>query len=378
MYVGRFPSHIIPIQNISLDPVTLIATLTTASPHNRIMRNTVNVFNVVIGGSTQNEYNNSYEILSILSPTQLTYRMTSNPGSPDFGSAFVGAVFQALSADGGTGTIVEGNRVYNARVGGPYHDTFSTKDIVIRNNHYYSVVAGPYQNMGSVSINFNTGQLRFSITAMTRGGPDNQTATFTTPLPHGFVGGEPVQIKGANEAQYNGTFAVATVLSPTQFTYRMDSAPATDATGTSFTYGALWQTGRWIVAGNIIDLVLSNSTYGSPIAIAVFDGLGDHGAQFVFEQVVFRGNLIRHVANASDPTQRPVAMTLDWCRNAIAENNIISLDTATPVRYFTAGSVKFSNNQAGSGMVIQGYSFNEVQYVNELATDAELAALSST
>src|ERR1051326_7105136 len=283
MYVGKFPSHIIPIQNISLDPVTLIATLTTAGPHNRVMRNTVNVFNVslpIVG--VHNAFNDSFQILAILSPTQLTYPMTSNPGSPNIGSAFIGSVFQPLSADGGTGTIVEGNRVYNARVGGPYHDTFSTKDIVIRNNHYYSVVAGPYQNMGSVSINFNTGQLRFSITAMTRGGPDNQTATFTTPLPHGFVGGEPVQIKGANEAQYNGTFAIAVVLSPTQFTYRMDSPPPHDATGVSFTYGVCWQTGRWIVEDNIIELVISNSGYGSPIAIDVYDGQnsGPHGSQY--------------------------------------------------------------------------------------------------
>lgn len=67
-----------------------------------------------------------------------------------------------------------------------------------------------------------------SVTSITRSGG---TATVTTPTPHNFITGQNVTISGANETDYNGTFAV-TVTSGVTFTYTVPGSPATPATGT--------------------------------------------------------------------------------------------------------------------------------------------------
>lgn len=53
-----------------------------------------------------------------------------------------------LSNDNGTASVVEGNRLLHGATGGPWHDTASTLDLVVRDNIYYDVWSGPVQNMG--------------------------------------------------------------------------------------------------------------------------------------------------------------------------------------------------------------------------------------
>ncbi|MDD5299887.1 MAG: PilC/PilY family type IV pilus protein [Gallionella sp.] len=67
-----------------------------------------------------------------------------------------------------------------------------------------------------------------SITSLTRSG---STATVTTAAAHGVTDGQVVQISGANESEYNGSF-VMTVVDATHVTYTLNVAPATPATGT--------------------------------------------------------------------------------------------------------------------------------------------------
>lgn len=77
-----------------------------------------------------------------------------------------------------------------------------------------------------------------SVTSITRSGA---TATVTVPVPHNLITGQSVTIAGANETDYNGTFAV-TVTSGVVFTYTVPGTPASPATGT-ITYlriGAGW------------------------------------------------------------------------------------------------------------------------------------------
>lgn len=70
-----------------------------------------------------------------------------------------------------------------------------------------------------------------SITGITRA---SQTATATCAAKDIFKlkVGTWVTISGANEAEYNGTFQVATIASGTTFTYTVTGSPATPATGT--------------------------------------------------------------------------------------------------------------------------------------------------
>lgn len=53
-----------------------------------------------------------------------------------------------MSADCGTGSVVEGNRLLHGATGGPWHDTASTIDLTVRDNFYYDVWTGPAQNLG--------------------------------------------------------------------------------------------------------------------------------------------------------------------------------------------------------------------------------------
>src|SRR5207247_1848021 len=80
--------------------------------------------------------------------------------------------------------------------------------------------------------------------------------TFTTSAPHGFSFGQAVVIAGAAPSVYNGTFAVASVPTPTTFTYLLPSDPGSDATG-SLVFGALWQVGRLIIENNVVELILN-------------------------------------------------------------------------------------------------------------------------
>jgi hypothetical protein len=68
----------------------------------------------------------------------------------------------------------------------------------------------------------------FAVDSITR---VSATATVTTAAAHGLANGEQVNIRGADEAEYNGDFAV-TVTSATEFTVTVSGSPASPATGT--------------------------------------------------------------------------------------------------------------------------------------------------
>lgn len=362
-------------------------TLNTSPPHNRVLGSNPN--NVAVNGATPGGYNGVFAITAIPSPTQLQYALASDPGAPGATNAYIGADFRAIEADGGIGTIIEDNQIHNCLFG-CYHDSYSSKDTVIRNNCFRGVNTAIYQKMGGVSggdSSQNPTRLGASLTRV------GTTATFTTVQPHGLSIGQAVVIAGATQAPYNGTFAVASVPSPTSFTYVMSSDPGSSASG-SFAFGALWQVGRLIVQDNVIELILNviASGWEAPVGINLYDSVGSHGSQFVFQQVIVRGNIIRHVDNASDASQKPMAIYLDSCLNAIVENNDINLDAPKPIRHYTVGTAKYFNNESPGGNLIQGASYTKSgsysvliyagdtfnQSVNELTTDADLAATLAT
>jgi len=83
-------------------------------------------------------------------------------------------------------------------------------------------------------IQFSTGSIlkpNVNPDNLTNGGSGN-TITVTTKFPHGISQNSTIQIGGANETAYNGTFTVVSVTSPTVFTYTAATTPtATTATG---------------------------------------------------------------------------------------------------------------------------------------------------
>jgi len=67
-----------------------------------------------------------------------------------------------------------------------------------------------------------------SVTSLTH---VTTTATATTATPHGWLTGTSISVRGAAQADYNGTFTI-TVTGANTFTYVMGSDPGADATGT--------------------------------------------------------------------------------------------------------------------------------------------------
>lgn len=65
-------------------------------------------------------------------------------------------------------------------------------------------------------------------TSITR---SSSVATCTTPANHGFQVGDRINIRGANQSEYNGVQVITAVTSNT-FTYNVSGSPATPATGT--------------------------------------------------------------------------------------------------------------------------------------------------
>lgn len=378
MWLGKYPSQVVAIQGVAVQALggnQYKVKLTTVGPHLRTMNDNVVVSNLTEGGTLSTLLNGVFPISDIgdgnTDPTILKYIVTSGTApNPDASqpNAFIGVAFYGIAASGGIGAILDSNRIFSARFG-VFADSLSTKDLVIRDNHFYGVVRAVQQALGGLSTNGGVRRGGSIIAAGT-------TATFTTNLPHGFAANQAVNIQGADQTAYNGTYPIQSVPAPNQFTYLMTGSPSTPATGT-ITFAGLWQVGRLIIESNVMELLLSVLSNTDGHSSGVWLGGSDRAAPYVFRQVVFRENVVRHVGGASGSTVTR-ALELDSCENAIVETNVIQLDRAQAIEFTACGAVKFFNNQAPSGALIQGYDLNGAQYVNELTTDADLAAILAT
>ncbi len=176
-------------------------------------------------------------------------------------------------------------------------------------------------------------------------------------------------------------FPIASVPTPTSFTYIMGTIPSGSASG-SFAFGALWQVGRLVIENNSIELVITiTSGIDVPTGIRLDRAASNPLAAtipYTIGQAILRGNVIRHVNNASDSSAKPLAIQLNSCEAAIVEDNVINLDINKPIQFTACGSVKFFSNESPAGNLIQGYDVVKVQFVNELTTDADLSVILAT
>jgi hypothetical protein len=126
--------------------------------------------------------------------------------------------------------------------GTPYHGN----QLIRQTRRYFRYQSGK-------GIQFSTGtnlKPAFSVDNITSSGT---TVTVTCKFPHNMGPGANVVVSGADQAEYNGTFAVATTPTDLTFTYTALSTPAaTPATGFPLTISP----GTW---------------YGSKIRIGMFD-----------------------------------------------------------------------------------------------------------
>jgi hypothetical protein len=208
--------------------------LTTREPHGRTRNNNLRVrgvqkpnpLNPALSIDTT-AFNGVFAVDDYLPsrPNEVQYTLLQQPDAKDnelrYGPASANMGHQALSADNGTGTVVEGNRVFHCSTGGPFHDTWPTKDLIVRNNYYHDVRCGPFQNLSGIS----TTPYAIPLVSLFYDSPSAK-AKATTSFPHGFVVGDRVTVSSSGDyaARYNGLRLISDVATPREFWYSMDEA----------------------------------------------------------------------------------------------------------------------------------------------------------
>ncbi|HEY9171492.1 MAG TPA: hypothetical protein VI136_04325 [Verrucomicrobiae bacterium] len=211
MWVGKWPSHYARISQIDPPQQTganeWTVTVTTQTPHFRVPGNNVSMRTA---SEHEGKYQGMFTVTEVPSATQFRYILSSNPGDPPSSGyiGYIGVKFQALTADGGTAAVIEGNQVRNC-VEAVYHDSWSTKELIIRNNHFRAVVIGVHESgMGAAIL-----RTLLSLTYAFENGVYVATAE-TAYQNHGLAVGDGVRVAEADRPEYNGYFTVTAVIPP--------------------------------------------------------------------------------------------------------------------------------------------------------------------
>jgi len=328
----------------------------------------------------------------------LKYKVSADPTTAILGAGSIGVTFQALGIDGGTAAVAEGNRIFNCATAGPYHDFWSSKDFIARNNYGRAVLFGPYQNMGSVNAGPGFPPYLHATGVGVHPTHVGTTATFTTQYNHGLQVGQAINIShvrlgGSEQNPYNGYFSVDSIPEVNgvpqlnKFTYKMNSDPGADADdfpppAPIPEYAVLWQTRSQIIENNVIEMSppVNNFWRSRAISMARFLGDPDIGVQKVYPRVLIRNNVIRHVDGTTDsPLYSPSwAIYAVSCGYALIEENVIDLDTSVPIHQESNTLVSYFNNTDSGGKLIQGVDYTQPDNpvkLSELTTAVEDANL---
>lgn len=290
---------------------------------------------------------------------------------------------------------MEGNFISNCTIGGPYADTFSTKDIIVRNNYYRSVLVGPLQNMGGAG---GSGQPDDAgkptpphPTAVTYTPPTSSSkalATVTLANSHGYSVGQAVSMEKLTvgsllSPEYNGVKLIVGIPaspsdpldgSPKSFVYELvpDPGAAPDAASIPVAdVRPLWQMRDCLIENNTIEIIRSANDGAQASGISLYAPIplllpfnSPPVPVYIYRRVVIRGNTIRYVDLIPDAQNgRPAsdrAMLLLYCEDARVEANTIDLKLAdgsylpNPMRHENCGVVRYFNNVTPSGTLILG------------------------
>ena len=216
--------------------VSTTITCTTTGPHGLSVGDGIFVRNTT---ATTNPPNGAFFVERVLTSNSFTFIVDLAPTG-------------TITATGGTQNLYA--RPYTSSIhrpfdggvsfssGTPYHGN----QLIRQTRRYFRYQSGK-------GVQFSTGsnlKASFSVDTITSSGT---TVTVTCKFPHNLGPGANIIVSGADQAAYNGTFAVATVTSDLVFTYTALSAPASSpATGFPIN-------------------VAPSSWYGSRIRIGMFD-----------------------------------------------------------------------------------------------------------
>ena len=211
----------------------LKVTVTTTVPHGLSIGNTI----AVTGVTGTNPPNGSYRVATVSTPTTFVYYADPTEGTPASLTATNASIYVRPQAQF-LHRAFDGGVLFSANASSNY-------EAAIRQTRRYF----RYQSGKGLQISSGTIFKPYAtIDGITSSGT---TATVTTKEQHNIQPGASIQVSGANEPEYNGTFSVAEITGFNTFTYIMGDSAAGPATG--------------IVNLNV------NSWYGSANRLGQFD-----------------------------------------------------------------------------------------------------------
>src|SRR5262249_21183676 len=156
----------------------------------------------------------------------------------------------------------------------------------------------------------------------------------------------------SNSSILNGPFKVWK-LGPdnpkTQFQFILPSDPGDRTDFSTGYFGRIWQARRYIVENNVIELAVHKlpADPSSLRAVGIFVYGGDFFIEHssvttkgrIFPDVLLRRNIVRHVDNLIDTSQKPLGIEVYSADNAIIEKNSILVDRPTPIECTDCGAV---------------------------------------
>lgn len=272
--------------------------------------------------------------------------------------------YRGLSMGWCRGGVVEGNSVRNTDIGGPYQDKRSARDIIVRNCFFKNVARGPNWNLGVLGSELVQGTV-----SLTRSGNVGTVSGGQLSV-SGLAVGDRVKII-TSAGDYNGVYVITTVQqSPAQFTVTTPATGPSPATVTSVK--KVFGLSRAVVEGNLIELVQGVSGVA---AVFVDDNNGTspyaEGPDYVHGDIIIRNNKIGYVDGVVPVGASDLAFQVNGAKNLIVSNNVVDSANSKPLQNQRCGSVKYFNDLAPNGSLIQGFDPDQQKKYSELATDAE-------
>ena len=267
--------------------------------------------------------------------------------------------------------VVEGNRIFNCRIGGPFQEQSSTREIVVRDNTYKNVEKGPYWQLGTLSPNVLTGA---QTADLDRIGSD-ATITMPTGVEHFLEVGDRVQISGSPN-DFDGIHEITAKQDET-FTFKTSVISQGEAVISSIK--KVFGVERVLVEGNTLEI--STATSGDIIGIHVDDasigGKDPVYPAYPHGEVMVLSNRFRYVDGAfqTSPPFVGYALRVNGAERLQVRDNVVESVQTNPLRNERSGSVRYFNNQKPDGTLIRGFKDDTDQRYNELETDAEDALI---
>lgn len=237
-------TRIPPVSIVSKVLVSNIATLTTSSPHQFLVGETVTISGVDIN------FNGSYVITAIPAPDQFSYAATRTNARSVINKQMSGDVV-TLTTTGAHGFVV-GETVNITAVDLSLNGGYQVNSVPSTTTFTY---VRPRGTQKAVSIKARTGNV----------------ATLTTSTPHGFVVGEKITVNNV-DSTFNGVHTITSLPSNTTFTYTNSGS---DLVSTTVSGGIVSSKSRVIasysITGNIVTVTTSNAhgvIFGESVTIS--------------------------------------------------------------------------------------------------------------